>query len=89
MPLGKQYAVLHSNSGNFVVVGIEGKVYLSDSDIGSLAIRLKREQREGRLKDGSIVTGEPVLRDSPTIHGLTPEEHSTFWRLYSSKTYVF
>lgn len=82
------YSVLRTSSGSFVVVSQCGRVYLSDSDVGGLALRLKREQAEGRLKDGSVITGEPVIRDLPEIHGLTFEEHKRFWNLYSSKTYA-
>lgn len=82
------YFVLHTSSGDFAVVDDCGRVLLSDLSITGLAARLKMEQSDGRLKDGSIVTGEPVIRDDSSIHGLTSEEHRVFWKLYSSKSYI-
>jgi hypothetical protein len=76
--MGNRYYVVRRASGEFSIIDDRNNIHLSDSSPAGLAYRLKVEQSEGRLKDGSIVTGEPVLRDSLNIHGLTLHEHRLF-----------
>lgn len=85
--MGKRYLVLYARSGEYGVFDETNHRHISDSNIGGLVAQLKRKQLAGELKDGSIITGESILRDHEGIHGLTPDEHRLFWELYSSRDF--